>query len=521
MKFRMLFVAALFAMCSLAFAQPASVIISELDASLTQQCGGGACIPSGATVNIRLDLAPAGYGPEDPMATVGPNPQDWNMNSFQTNPDDIGSCGGFFLFSTWSTNAAAPSPAGPFYMELTSGQARWISSTANFASGPAEWDPTWTCQVVQSACVQPGQLVLTDNAVHCIPTCPTAPNTTDLVVPGCGPLQRPHVTNNGVAIPIAAWTYSGGAWHLTVTGTGQDMCFQWLGCEPLPCNASPLFALTGDRTHLGAVACGNVCVGSTSLVTVCGVSGALNPANTPITSFQACASGTPGAGTLSPWVYNPGTGCFEATLTGTVEGCLCIRLDNFLAANILEFSARAMDNSSAIRIVTASETNVDKFEVTRTVVGHTDAVVVGTIEAEHSTGGTYNFVDNSAANGTTVTYNLVSVDMSGAREIVGTTEAVTPNFNAAVITEYALHQNFPNPFNPTTQITFDLVNENNVSLKVFNIKGQEVGTVVNGTMAAGRHTVSFDATNLTSGLYFYTVKIGNEFTATKKMMLVK
>jgi hypothetical protein len=115
---------------------------------------------------------------------------------------------------------------------------------------------------------------------------------------------------------------------------------------------------------------------------------------------------------------------------------------------------------------------------------------------------------------------LVSVEVNG-NSTVEATQSVTPSMDKAVVTEYALHQNFPNPFNPTTSIRFDLVEKNFVTLKIHNATGQEVATVVNSERAAGVNIVNFDATKLTSGVYFYTVKAGNVFSATRRMLLVK
>jgi len=85
---------------------------------------------------------------------------------------------------------------------------------------------------------------------------------------------------------------------------------------------------------------------------------------------------------------------------------------------------------------------------------------------------------------------------------------------------YALEQNYPNPFNPSTRIEFSLPKESNVQLKVFNMIGQEVATLVNGTMDAGYHVVTFDARNLASGLYIYRI-IAGEFTSVRKAVLLK
>ncbi len=86
--------------------------------------------------------------------------------------------------------------------------------------------------------------------------------------------------------------------------------------------------------------------------------------------------------------------------------------------------------------------------------------------------------------------------------------------------EYALHQNYPNPFNPTTVIEFVLPTADNVSLKIYDVLGREVATLLNERRNAGVHRVSFNATNLSSGTYFYRLQSG-KFTQTRKMILVK
>jgi hypothetical protein len=87
-------------------------------------------------------------------------------------------------------------------------------------------------------------------------------------------------------------------------------------------------------------------------------------------------------------------------------------------------------------------------------------------------------------------------------------------------TEFDLAQNYPNPFNPTTTINYSLPQADNVAIIVYDINGREVARVVNGYKVAGSHSVIFDATNLSSGIYFYSINSGQYFN-TKKMMLLK
>ena len=86
---------------------------------------------------------------------------------------------------------------------------------------------------------------------------------------------------------------------------------------------------------------------------------------------------------------------------------------------------------------------------------------------------------------------------------------------------YLLSQNYPNPFNPTTTINFSIPTDNFVTLKVFDVMGREVSTLINGHKNAGSYSIPFDATNLASGVYYYKLIAGSSFSQTKKMILLR
>ena len=100
------------------------------------------------------------------------------------------------------------------------------------------------------------------------------------------------------------------------------------------------------------------------------------------------------------------------------------------------------------------------------------------------------------------------------------TPPVGVNDPVNTVNSFALSQNYPNPFNPSTMINYSLPQRNNVSLKIFDLLGREVANLVNETQEAGSHSVSFNASKLTSGVYIYTLRTGNN-SMSKKMMLLK
>ncbi|MBL0062260.1 MAG: T9SS type A sorting domain-containing protein [bacterium] len=120
-------------------------------------------------------------------------------------------------------------------------------------------------------------------------------------------------------------------------------------------------------------------------------------------------------------------------------------------------------------------------------------------------------VDNESADVGTI--GIFIIHITHEAEAVG-------DRGEGIPTGFALHEAFPNPFNPTTRIDFDVPVTTNADLTIYNSLGQEVATLASGTMNAGLHTVYFDASSLTSGIYFAQLRAGN-FVSTQKLVLMK
>ncbi len=134
--------------------------------------------------------------------------------------------------------------------------------------------------------------------------------------------------------------------------------------------------------------------------------------------------------------------------------------------------------------------------------------------------------DNENAVGSNHQFNLFplawaceTLDTFGVMGLKDFPVGVEP-INEVIPSAYALEQNFPNPFNPSTKIAYSIPAEGFVSLDVYNSIGQKVASLVNESKTAGTYTVNFDASDLTSGIYFYKISSGS-FTETKKMILLK
>lgn len=137
-------------------------------------------------------------------------------------------------------------------------------------------------------------------------------------------------------------------------------------------------------------------------------------------------------------------------------------------------------------------------------------------------GGSY-YLDNEAGFGNNHSWSFPSTPPTTAtlRIRFGVMGPVSVrDINGAIPENYSLSQNYPNPFNPTTKIDFSIPVSGLVTLKVYNVLGQEVATLMNGEMKAGNYRVDFNTDNLSSGTYFYKLSAGT-FTSVKKMLLLR
>ena len=92
--------------------------------------------------------------------------------------------------------------------------------------------------------------------------------------------------------------------------------------------------------------------------------------------------------------------------------------------------------------------------------------------------------------------------------------------NKSLVLKYSLNQNYPNPFNPVTKINFTIPKTGKVKLSVYDILGHKIKTLLNKRMLQGAHSIKFNAKNLPSGVYIYTLNT-NDYTVSKKMILLK
>ncbi len=188
----------------------------------------------------------------------------------------------------------------------------------------------------------------------------------------------------------------------------------------------------------------------------------------------------------------------------------------YVPVELVSFDAAVDVNVVSLRWITSTELNNSGFEVERRTA-NSDFQTIGFVSGNGTTSDisyyTYNDVLETSG---TYFYRLKQVDLDGTYEY---TNEIQVEINA-VPTEFKLVQNYPNPFNPSTTITYSIPENGMVTLKVYNIVGEEVAELVNQLQEQGVYNIDFNASNLSSGTYIYSLQLNGQLL-NKKMQLMK
>jgi photosystem II stability/assembly factor-like uncharacterized protein len=196
-------------------------------------------------------------------------------------------------------------------------------------------------------------------------------------------------------------------------------------------------------------------------------------------------------------------------------GTILHTINGGIPVELISFTADALERKVELTWSTATETNNSGFEILRSTKEN-DWNKIGFVPGHGTTTETqhYSFTDNDVKSGK-YRYKLKQIDYSGEFEYSQIVEVEIPFVN-----EFSLSQNYPNPFNPSTTLQYAIGSRQFVTLKVYDLLGREVATLVNEEKPDGEYEVEFNAANLPSGIYFYQLKAGS-FVEVRKMILLK
>ena len=192
----------------------------------------------------------------------------------------------------------------------------------------------------------------------------------------------------------------------------------------------------------------------------------------------------------------------------------------FVPVELLSFTAQLVDRDIILNWTTATELNNQGFEIEHSL-DNENFTRIGFVPGFGTTTEmkSYSFRISDVEAGVQY-YRLKQIDFDGTSTIYNSVEVTGPVPNT-----FVLNQNHPNPFNPSTTISFSLPVESNVTIKLFNMLGQEVAQIANSDFQAGNHNLEFNAKELSSGAYIYTLEAkginGVNFKSTKKMLLLR
>lgn len=186
-----------------------------------------------------------------------------------------------------------------------------------------------------------------------------------------------------------------------------------------------------------------------------------------------------------------------------------------LPVELTSFTAVSQNQQVTLNWSTATELNNNGFEVQRSN-SNSDFVSVAFIQGLGTTTNqqNYSYIDKNLSAGVYI-YRLKQIDYNGQFDYSNSIEV-----DVVSLDNYSLLQNYPNPFNPTTKIGYILKDRTNVKVVVMNSLGEEIAVLVNELQDQGLHQLDFNASNLSSGIYFYSIQT-SQFSETKKMLLMK
>lgn len=186
-----------------------------------------------------------------------------------------------------------------------------------------------------------------------------------------------------------------------------------------------------------------------------------------------------------------------------------------IPVELTSFSVAVVSGGVKLDWATATETNNKGFEIQKSFDNKT-FVAVGFVSGKGTTTepNSYSFSENIKGETEIIYYRLRQIDFDGSSHL---SSVQSVSFIPVV---YSLSQNYPNPFNPATKISYTVPQAGPVTIKVYNIAGAEVATLVNEVKQPGKYFVDFNAPKLASGIYFYKMISGN-FNEIKKMCLIK
>lgn len=204
---------------------------------------------------------------------------------------------------------------------------------------------------------------------------------------------------------------------------------------------------------------------------------------------------------------------FSATLDASSITTFVSNIEPGLPVELISFNANVVANKVSLTWSTATETNNAGFEIQRSIDGK-EFVTVGYVEGKGTTAKEQFYSYTEEISDRHLYYRLKQVDYNGSSKYSEIVEV-----DALPLT-YSLSQNYPNPFNPTTQIKYSVPADGFISLKVYNLLGEEVATLFEGMQTAGNYLLTFDASGVAGGVYLYQLKSSN-FVETKKLILLK